>query len=176
MPLERSFLKSCLCAPVSKQLYTLKKELCNLSLTFTKAAKPEAGSGWPILDLVEPMSRGFCLVWQNTVTIPFTSCGSPTCTYKLIFHSLVSFIQQQPNDWHSQKLIIWGDMVGHMCVCEPLVYPSALPLSLCHELRCTPPAQGRCWLLDTVGPPAFAASHQKGMSRLTNERLTGWMG
>lgn len=48
------------------------------TLTFAMAARPEAGSGWPMLDFVEPISRGSRFDWQNTLTMPFTSCGSPT--------------------------------------------------------------------------------------------------
>lgn len=47
--------------------------------TFARAASPEAGSGWPMLDLVEPISRGSRFDSQKTLTMPFTSCGSPTC-------------------------------------------------------------------------------------------------
>lgn len=32
-----------------------------------------------MLDLVEPISRGSRLDSQKTLTMPFTSCGSPTC-------------------------------------------------------------------------------------------------
>ena len=52
---------------------------CAVTLTFARAASPEAGSGWPMLDLVDPINKGSRFDWQNTETMPFTSCGSPTC-------------------------------------------------------------------------------------------------
>lgn len=46
--------------------------------TLASAASPEAGSGCPMLDLVEPTSRGSLREAHKARTMPFSSWGSPT--------------------------------------------------------------------------------------------------
>lgn len=47
-------------------------------LTLARAASPEAGSGCPMLDFVEPISRGSRRVLQRARSMLFSSWGSPT--------------------------------------------------------------------------------------------------
>lgn len=47
--------------------------------TLASAASPEAGSGCPMFDLVDPISRGSWRVAHRARTTPFSSWGSPTC-------------------------------------------------------------------------------------------------
>ncbi|RNA09383.1 hypothetical protein BpHYR1_003557 [Brachionus plicatilis] len=44
---------------------------------FDSAARPEAGSGCPMLDFVEPISKGLALFLLNMSAMAFSSCGSP---------------------------------------------------------------------------------------------------
>lgn len=46
--------------------------------TLTSAASPAAGSGCPMLDLVEPTSRGSLRLAHRARAMPFSSWGSPT--------------------------------------------------------------------------------------------------
>lgn len=47
--------------------------------TLASAASPEAGSGCPMFDLVDPISRGSWRVAHSARSMPFSSWGSPTC-------------------------------------------------------------------------------------------------
>lgn len=48
------------------------------SSTLASAASPEAGSGCPMFDLVDPISRGPWRLPHRACTMPFSSSGSPT--------------------------------------------------------------------------------------------------
>lgn len=48
-------------------------------LTLARAASPEAGSGCPMLDLVDPINRGPWREAHRARTMLFSSWGSPTC-------------------------------------------------------------------------------------------------
>lgn len=47
--------------------------------TLASAASPEAGSGCPMFDFVDPISKGSRRVVQRARSMPFSSWGSPTC-------------------------------------------------------------------------------------------------
>lgn len=47
--------------------------------TLASAASPEAGSGCPMFDLVDPISRGSWRAAHSARSMPFSSWGSPTC-------------------------------------------------------------------------------------------------
>lgn len=47
--------------------------------TLASAASPEAGSGCPMFDFVDPISSGSRRVVQRARSMPFSSWGSPTC-------------------------------------------------------------------------------------------------
>lgn len=48
-------------------------------LTLVRAASPEAGSGCPMLDFVDPINRGPWREAHRDRVMPFSSWGSPTC-------------------------------------------------------------------------------------------------
>ncbi len=72
--------------PSKLKLIKVEDLLKNTLHTLARAANPDAGSGCPMLDLVEPIKRGSLCDWQNTLTMPFTSWGSPTCKSRVIFN------------------------------------------------------------------------------------------
>lgn len=124
-------------------------------LTLARAARPEAGSAWPMLDLMEPMSRGSRSVSQKTAAMPFTSCGSPTCMQRA----------EKPEVRPSRVigLVTQGaaQETGRTWTCC-----DHSPLFPCRGLPRTPPAREIYWTPGTENEPASAASPLKGTLHL----------
>lgn len=120
--------------------------------TFAMAARPEAGSGWPMLDFVEPISRGSRFDWQNTLTMPFTSCGSPTYMQRDVMSVLKARGQ-------------------YVLVCDFLSRPEwnrikTWPLFRFRGLQCIPPPQEICSPPGRGNEPTSAAFPLKEMLHL----------
>lgn len=150
-----------------KPIHIRRKQITRSSLfTFARAAKPEAGSGWPIFDLVEPISKGSRSDWQNTPTMPLTSCGSPTCRRKKWRINSVAFNSKSLNT----GFIVCG--FPNECIIDEWstnVYNMHWPWSQCRGLQYIPPVLEKCWPLGRESAPTSAAYHQKETLHLRNE-------
>lgn len=114
------------------------------------AARPEAGSGCPMLDFVEPMRRGSLSDWQNTPTMPFTSCGSPTYRWRHDVNILKVFLKD-----------FWS--------LPELTRSTTRPLFQFHGLQYIPLPQEICSLPDRGNEPTSAAFPLKEMLLLLDE-------